>query len=360
MKSKNKIPYNLKKNDRGITLIALVVTIIVLLILAAVAINLTIGNNGIFTRAQNATQKWEEASNNESKQLDGVVNVIDNLFDTNNNVIGVKLQNSYIEDFELLQIEIDTDTIPEEEIEKAKEKRILSIEKMSVEEKENEVFKFYCKLFNILGESIKTEQELLEIMKKLDPTLAEVQTFKEVLEKMWKDANDGTSYEEFIKNELNGLIQDQKLAGILNVKITKPNGEEVEIILENDTIGGFMIQEYGTYKVDVELYGSKLKGTASININLEKNYKVDYLYLTKAYLLDNDTGKYVTITNAYVYIDDRKIDVSKYIKSDGDYFYLDVISLYYDNMTEGIIPFEIELVNNKNGAKLTITEKPVS
>ena len=91
-----------------------------------------------------------------------------------------------------------------------------------------------------------------------------------------------------------------------------------------------------------------------------KNYKVDYLYLTKAYLLDNDTEKYVTITNAYVYIDDRKIDVSKYIKSDGDYFYLDVISLYYDNMTEGIIPFEIELVNNKNGAKLTITEKPVS
>ena len=43
-------------------MIALVVTIIVLLILAAVAINLTIGENGIFTRAQDATKQWDKAS----------------------------------------------------------------------------------------------------------------------------------------------------------------------------------------------------------------------------------------------------------------------------------------------------------
>ena len=46
-------------------MIALVVTIIVLLILAAVAINLTIGDNGIFTRAQNATEKYEIAQEKE-------------------------------------------------------------------------------------------------------------------------------------------------------------------------------------------------------------------------------------------------------------------------------------------------------
>ena len=47
-----------KRNKNGITLIALVVTIIVLLVLAAVAINLTIGENGIFTRAQSATEEY--------------------------------------------------------------------------------------------------------------------------------------------------------------------------------------------------------------------------------------------------------------------------------------------------------------
>lgn len=58
------------KKEGGITLVALVVTIIVLLILAGVAISLTIGNNGIFTRAQNATKIWNEATKNEQKEMD--------------------------------------------------------------------------------------------------------------------------------------------------------------------------------------------------------------------------------------------------------------------------------------------------
>ena len=59
-------------------MIALVVTIIVLLILAAVAINLSIGSNGIFTRAQNTTDKYEEASINEQKEMNQVTDVLDN------------------------------------------------------------------------------------------------------------------------------------------------------------------------------------------------------------------------------------------------------------------------------------------
>ena len=80
---KKKIMKKLKKEAKGITLIALVVTIIVLLILAAVAINLTIGNNGIFTRAQNATQKWEEASKNEQSEMDKVSNFLDEYMNGN-------------------------------------------------------------------------------------------------------------------------------------------------------------------------------------------------------------------------------------------------------------------------------------
>ena len=40
-----------KRATKGITLIALVVTIVVLLILAGVSLNLVIGNNGIITKA---------------------------------------------------------------------------------------------------------------------------------------------------------------------------------------------------------------------------------------------------------------------------------------------------------------------
>ncbi len=42
------------KNSKGITLIALVITIIVLLILAGVSIAMLTGNNGILTQAKNA------------------------------------------------------------------------------------------------------------------------------------------------------------------------------------------------------------------------------------------------------------------------------------------------------------------
>ena len=51
-------------------------TIIVLLILAAVAINLSIGNNGIFTRAGDATEKYEQASKNEEDEMQKAVNFI--------------------------------------------------------------------------------------------------------------------------------------------------------------------------------------------------------------------------------------------------------------------------------------------
>ena len=44
----------MRKRERGITLIALVVTIVVLLILAAVSISMLGGENGIITQAQNA------------------------------------------------------------------------------------------------------------------------------------------------------------------------------------------------------------------------------------------------------------------------------------------------------------------
>ena len=43
------------KNKRGITLIALVISIIIMLILAGVSLNATIGENGIMTQAKNAT-----------------------------------------------------------------------------------------------------------------------------------------------------------------------------------------------------------------------------------------------------------------------------------------------------------------
>ena len=58
------------RREKGITLIALIVTIIVLLILAGVTINLAVNNQGIFNKAKTATRAYKNASENEQTGLD--------------------------------------------------------------------------------------------------------------------------------------------------------------------------------------------------------------------------------------------------------------------------------------------------
>ena len=60
------------RNSKGITLIALVVTIVVLLILAGVSINVLMGDNGIIRSAQNAKQKWEDAEKNDEEAINAI------------------------------------------------------------------------------------------------------------------------------------------------------------------------------------------------------------------------------------------------------------------------------------------------
>ena len=61
------------KEMKGITLVALVVTIVVLLILAGVSINLVLGNNGIIAKAQEAKTKQAEASKNDLKGINSLI-----------------------------------------------------------------------------------------------------------------------------------------------------------------------------------------------------------------------------------------------------------------------------------------------
>ena len=60
---------NIVKKQTGITLIALVVTIIVLIILAGVSINMLVGENGIINMAQRAKEETDQAEEDELRRL---------------------------------------------------------------------------------------------------------------------------------------------------------------------------------------------------------------------------------------------------------------------------------------------------
>ena len=72
------------------------VTIVVLLILAAVAIGLSVGDNGIITSARNATDKWEQGAANEQDELKQIANFIN----SNGNNNGDDNQDEHITEVE--------------------------------------------------------------------------------------------------------------------------------------------------------------------------------------------------------------------------------------------------------------------
>ncbi len=61
----------------GITLIALIVTVVVLLILATVSISMIIGRQGLFDSAQDAKNKTNEATQNDLQAINDSSDEVD-------------------------------------------------------------------------------------------------------------------------------------------------------------------------------------------------------------------------------------------------------------------------------------------
>ena len=83
------------KQEKGITLIALVVTIVVLLILAGVSISLVLNNNGVISKAKEAKNQYAEAQTNDEKQLEETSDWIDEMETGIKKVDGVPIPDGY-------------------------------------------------------------------------------------------------------------------------------------------------------------------------------------------------------------------------------------------------------------------------
>ena len=77
-KNRNSIKY-IEKSKHGITLVALVVTIVVLLILAGVTITALLGDDGIIKKAQNAADLMNNAIQSEENEMNALLNELDEI-----------------------------------------------------------------------------------------------------------------------------------------------------------------------------------------------------------------------------------------------------------------------------------------
>ena len=82
----------MKKREKGITLIALVITIVILLILAGIAIAALTGDNGLFARAKLAKDKTINSQNEENTILEDYEDKIEKIISSRQN----ELNNSNI------------------------------------------------------------------------------------------------------------------------------------------------------------------------------------------------------------------------------------------------------------------------
>ena len=138
----------LRKN-KGITLIALVITIIVLLILAGVAIAMLSGENGILKKAAEAKTKTEKSQDNELQKLTGYEMIIDKF---QNEDIGIK----WNDDGTVTGIKFDA------EDNRAPAKKVKGLEE-SLE-------KYGCKISIKYNDRTKKDEEIKEEKENLDIT----------------------------------------------------------------------------------------------------------------------------------------------------------------------------------------------
>ena len=84
-RSKDAQPLQVIKSNFGITLIALIITIIVLLILTGVTLNMVMGENGIIAKAQLAKEKTNAAQNDEEQKIFEISNQMYDIIDRSEN-----------------------------------------------------------------------------------------------------------------------------------------------------------------------------------------------------------------------------------------------------------------------------------
>ena len=81
----------LYKQEKGITLIALIVTIVIMLILAGITIKLAIDDNGVIDNAKEAKDQYEQAQADEDSGLNDISSEMRKYLDANRDKVTIKI-----------------------------------------------------------------------------------------------------------------------------------------------------------------------------------------------------------------------------------------------------------------------------
>ena len=348
------------KKEKGITLIALVVTIVVLLILAGVSTNILFSDSGLIEKAQNSGLKIRAAQ---------VEEVVANW--KQSNFINTSINESKEDADKMLEDLISKKLVTEDEIDREQEKIIIKkkdgtivkeisysdveivISKTPEKEKSGTVNLKVESVKGVTMPNIKTKEEVIKYLKSLsderkkemlkenmvpfinkeDPT-ANCQTFEDVLKWMknkeiiaeetenafWNWVQSGENADGL--TDVNGV-----LGKILEILYGDENTGEIKgysVINPNEQISDtYIATENGTYTFKVQdlimgkTYYKKVEVT-NVDANMPayeaKSIEPENGRGTYAFLYNLRLEQDTTFQNAYIIYENEKIDVSSLIE----------------------------------------------
>ena len=343
------------KKEKGITLIALVVTIVVLLILAGVSTNILFSDSGLIEKAQDSGLKiraaqveevvanWKQSNfinSSINKQKETADKMLEDLLDKKlvtedeinreQEIITIKKSNgNIVKEISYSDVEIVISKTPEKEKSRAVNLKVKSVKGITNIKTKEELIK-YLKSLSDERKKEMLKENMVPFINKEDPT-ANCQTFEDVLKWMknnkiiaeetenafwnWvqsvKNVDGLTNVEAILGEQLEILYGDENTGEIKGYSVINPN-EQI-----SDT---YIATENGTYTFKVQdlimgkTYYKKVEVT-NIDKTAIMRYKVTSTVTkyndTLVMLSDGVHDKNVDFENAYIIYKGKKIEISK-------------------------------------------------
>ena len=360
------------KKQKGITLIALVVTIVVLLILAGVTISLLLDENGIIAKSKDARIEtrasqvedevgmWKQHNfiNKESNQAQESADTMlaslisrklltEDEIDRNQELITIKKKDgTVIKEISYSSVTINISKFPETEKSGAvilTGDSVDGLTKIDVSQGDEGLNNFV----NSLSEEQKKEiirNEYIKLVNKQDPS-ANCTTFQNVLD--WlknKNIIEEATEDAFWTKLLSKQGLDKNLIYILEEVYFNESTNMIEVYTvtnpANETSNKYIATENGTYTFKVQdavtgkTYTKKVEVT-NVDTSLpeyalvsEKNIRNDSIDIMLKFEL---TGEYTEFENAYIIFKGEKIDISSIINNEEKKVNTGNIGSYLDN-----------------------------
>lgn len=345
------------KKEKGITLIALVVTIVVLLILAGVSTNVLFSDSGLIEKAQDSGLKiraaqveevvanWKQSNfinSSINKQKETADKMLEDLLDKKlvtedeidkeqEKIIIKKKDGTIIKEISYSDVEIVISKTPEKEKSGAVNLKVKSVKGITNIKTKEELIK-YLKSLSDERKKEMLKEKMVPFINKEDPT-ANCQTFEDVLKWM---KNKEIIAEETENAFWNWTQSVNKVEGLTNVEailgeqleflyLDKSTGEIIgySVINPDEQISGtYIATENGTYTFKIQdlitgkTYYKKVEVT-NVDANMPayeaKSIEPEKGRGTYAFLYNLRLEQDTTFQNAYIIYENEKIDVSSLI-----------------------------------------------